>query len=106
MISAINYVKNPNRVCIPSFRGNNIIPLNDGMDSYTPSVRTFDGNLSDLEADFILNETQKPGNYIGAGFTASVYRTGDYAIKSPKIDLNDKCLTFCNNDKILKEYFS
>ena len=104
MISAIYGVNGVSDVKIPAFKGREVFHADNKNDRFTPSVHVVHGNLTGEEAKKILSETKNNNNFVGKGYTANVYKIGNYAIKSPRTDHSDKYWIGVGNGKILKEY--
>ncbi len=104
MISAICGVNSLSRVSVPSFKGRRQVLPENGNDSFIPSIKAIDGNITDEDAARFLKTTENFKNCVGCGYTSYVFKTGKYAIKSPRTDHSDKYWIGVGNDKILKEY--
>ena len=104
MISAIGVVNNIQNVKVPAFRGKRSAGSNSAEDIFEATPRFVDGDLSAKKAESLINNARTPENFIGGGYTAHVFKTGNYAIKSPRNDFDDKKWLYISNQKIIKEY--
>lgn len=104
MVSAIDVTKSVSYVNLSSYNGNKQISFGAISDEFCKSVKCSEGSITDDEAQFLLSEASNPKNIEGRGFTSTVSKVGDLAIKSPITSSDDKLIVNTNNEKIIKEY--